>query len=144
MASVRLTEAEGALLDSQLGEVQPSTLWAAPCGCLPVSRTPYLASSVEFVGEFDFAERHRSLHPVGPEVGRIWVDVDAAGRLRLRLAPRYPLPIHILPAVIVSRDEVQQEGIHGIGVQTRNVHLQHRKHPPGKDRAQQEDPIRLE
>lgn len=136
---MRLTEAEGTCLGCRLdwgGRLLPQG-WRAH-RLSPAC--PYLPSSIELVSEFDFAERHRRLHPVGPEVGRVWVDVDAAGRLRLWLAPRYPLPIHILPAVVVSRHEVQQEGVHGIGVQTGHIHLQHWEHPPGKDRAQQEDP----
>lgn len=42
------------------------------------------------------------------------VDVDAAGRLRLN----YPglLPVHVLPAVVVGGHEVQQEGVHGVGI----------------------------
>lgn len=111
MASVGLTKAGGVFLSSQPGSsLRPGAQRLS-------SALAYLSPSIELVGEFDFAERHRRLHPVGPKIGRVWVDVDAAGRLRLWFAPRYPLPVHIFPAVVVSRHEVQQERVHGIGVQ---------------------------
>lgn len=111
VASVGLTKASGVFLSSQ------AALPLLP-GAQRLSPTlAYLSSSIELVGEFDFAERHRRLHPVGPKIGRVWMDVDAAGCLRLWFAPRYPLPVHILPAVVVCRHEVQQERVHGIGVQ---------------------------
>lgn len=99
---------------------------------LYVSAFQHLAASVEFVGQFDFVEGHRSLHPVGTEVGRVGVDVDAAVTVRLRFARRDPLAVHVLPAVPVCRTEVQEERIHGIGIQTRHADLQNWKHPSTK------------
>lgn len=92
----------------------------------------HLATSVEFVGEFDFAEWHRSLHPVCTEVGRVRVDVDTAVAVRLRFARRDPLAVHILPPVPIWRTEVQEDGVHGVGIQTCHAHFQNGKHPPGK------------
>lgn len=89
----------------------------------------YLPASAEPVGELDFAEGDGSFHPVGPEVGGVWVDVDAAVAGDLRLARGHPLPVDILPAVTVRGDKVQQEGVHGIGVQPRDTDLEDREHP---------------
>ena len=83
----------------------------------------YLPASIELVGELDFAEGDGRLHPVRPEVGRVRVDVDAAVAGGLGLARGHPLPIDVLPAVAVGGDEVQQEGVHGIGVQPRDTDL---------------------
>lgn len=66
---------------------------------------------------------------MGAEVGRVWVDVDTAVAGNLWLARRHPFPIDVLPAVTVRWDKVQQEGIHGIGVQPRNTNLEDREHP---------------
>lgn len=89
-----------------------------------------LASSIEFVGQFDFVEGHWSFHPVGTEVRGVGVDVDTAVTVRLRFARRDPLAVYVLPAVPVCRAEVQQERIHGVGIQTRHADLQNWKHPP--------------
>lgn len=101
--------------------------------CVYVSVFLHLASSVEFVGQFDFVEGHRSFHPVGTEVGGVGVDVDTAVTVRLRFARRDPLAVHVLPAVPVCGAEVQQERIHGVGIQTRHADLQNWKHPPAKE-----------
>ena len=61
-----------------------------------------MASSVEFVGEFDFGEGDGFLHPVGAEVGRIRMNVDAIGRRRLRFATRHPITVHVLPSMAIN------------------------------------------
>lgn len=66
---------------------------------------------------------------MGPEVGRVGVDVDTAVAGDLWLARGHPLPIDILPAVTVRRDKVQQERVHGIGVQSCDTNFQDREHP---------------
>lgn len=83
----------------------------------------YLPSSIELVCQFHFAEGDGSFHPVGPKVGGVRVDVDAAVAGDLWLARGHPFPVDILPAVTVRWDEVQQEGVHGIGVQARDTDL---------------------
>lgn len=89
-------------------------------------------SSVHLVGEFDLVEGHGRFHPVSAEVWRVRVDVDAtvapAFAAAFRPAGRHPLPVYKLPAAAVSRDEVQQEGVHGAGVQARDAHFQHWEH----------------
>lgn len=89
----------------------------------------HLSSSVEFVGQFDFAEGNRCFHPVGSKVGGVGVDVHTAGALRLRLSAWNPLSIHVLPAVIICSHKVQQHRVHGVGVQTANTRPEHREHP---------------
>ncbi len=107
--------------------------WRMYSGSLCVScMCQHLTASVKFVGQFDFVEEHRGLHPVRTEVGRVGVDVDAAVTVRLRFARRDPLAVHVLPAVPVCRAEVQQERIHGVGIQTRHADLQDWKHSPTK------------
>lgn len=101
--------------------------------CVYVSVFLHLASSIEFVGQFDFVEGHWSFHPVGTEVRGVGVDVDTAVTVRLRFARRDPLAVYVLPAVPVCRAEVQQERIHGVGIQTRHADLQNWKHPPTKE-----------
>lgn len=91
---------------------------------------PYLTPAVEFIGEFDLTEGDGRLHPMRAKIGRVRVDVDAARGLRLGLAAGHPLPVHVLPAVVVGGHEVQQEGIHGVGVEAGDAGLQHREHPP--------------
>lgn len=49
--------------------------------------------------------KHTGPSSSGSEVGRIRVDVDTTGHLRLWLAPRSPLPTHIISAVVVSHHE---------------------------------------
>ena len=99
-------------------------------------KSPHLSSSVHLVGEFDFVERHRRLHPVSAEVRRVRVDVDAAVAAPLAAALRpagsHPLPVHELPSAAVGRNKVQQEGVHGAGVQTRHTDLQDREHPAAR------------
>lgn len=92
----------------------------------------HLSSSIHLVGEFDLVEGHGRFHPVSAEVWRVRVDVDAtvapAFAAAFRPAGRHPLPVYKLPAAAVSRDEVQQEGVHGAGVQARDAHFQHWEH----------------
>lgn len=78
---------------------------------------PYLPTPIELVGKFDFAEGNGSFHPVGPKVGRIWVNVDTAVVWWLWFPSWHPFSIDVLPAVAISRGKVQQEGIHGVRVQ---------------------------
>ncbi len=47
-----------------------------------------LTISVQFVGKFDFAEGDWGFHPVRAEVRWVWMDVDAARRVRLGFATR--------------------------------------------------------
>lgn len=96
----------------------------------------YLPTSVELVGQLHFAEGDGSFHPVRPEVGGVRVNVDTAVARDLGLACGYPFPIDILPAVTVRRDKVQQEGVHGIGVQSCNTDLQDREHPSERSQKQ--------
>lgn len=70
---------------------------------------------------------------MGPEVGRIWVDVDAAVVWRLWFPSRHPFSIDVLPAVAISWGKVQQERIHGVWVQARHADLQNREHPSGQE-----------
>lgn len=72
-----------------------------------ISMSTNLTTSVQFVGKFDFAEGDCAFHPVRAEVRRVWVDVDAARRLWLGFATRYPFTVHILPPVIVCGHEIQ-------------------------------------
>ena len=58
----------------------------------------HLPPAVELVGEFDLGEVDGLLHPVGAEVGRVWVDVHTAGGCRLRLTARHPVAVHVLPS----------------------------------------------
>lgn len=71
---------------------------------------------------------------MGTKVRRVGVDVHTAVTVGFRFPSRHPLAVHILPAVTISRAEVQEEGVHGVGVQTRHAHLQYREHPPGGKR----------
>lgn len=70
---------------------------------------------------------------MGPKVWRVRVDVDPAMApplaTALRPPSRHPLPVHKLPAAAVGRNEVQEKGVHGTGVQTGDAHLQDREHP---------------
>ena len=97
-----------------------------PGGCL------YLAGPVELVGQLDLAEGDALLHPVRPEVGRVRVDVGRAGRRGVGLTARYPLAVHVLPAVLIGRGEVQEDGVHGVGVQTAHGGREDGEHPPGE------------
>lgn len=65
------------------------------------NRVPYLPIAIQLIGKFYFAKRYGSLHPVGPKVGRVWMDVDTAVIRWLGLANWYPFSVHILPAVAV-------------------------------------------
>lgn len=67
-----------------------------------------LAPAVEFVGEFDLAEGHCFLHPVGTEVRGVWVDVHTVGGGGLSLTPSHPVPIDVFPAMRVHLHKVQQ------------------------------------
>lgn len=58
------------------------------------------------------------------------MDVHAAGALRFRFPAGNPLPVYVLPAVVVSGHEVQQHGVHGVGVQAADTGSQHGKHSP--------------
>lgn len=67
-----------------------------------------LAPAVEFVGEFDLAEGHCFLHPVGTEVGGVWVDVHTVWGGGLSLTPSHPVPIDVFPAMRVHLHKVKQ------------------------------------
>lgn len=92
--------------------------------------TAYLPTSIELVGQLHFAKGDGSFHPVSPKVGGVGVNVDTAVAGDLWLACRYPFTIDVLPAVTIGRDEVQQERVHCIGVQSCDANLQDREHPP--------------
>lgn len=94
----------------------------------------YLSTSVEFVGEFHFAEGNRRFHPVRTKVWGIRVDVDAAGALRLRFAAGDPLPVHVFPPVVVCCHKIQQHRVHGVRVEAADTGPEDRKHPPGDKR----------
>lgn len=66
----------------------------------------YLPASIELVCKFHFAEGNGGFHPMGPKVGRVWVDVDTAVVRWLWLSRRHPLAVHILPTVAISRGKV--------------------------------------
>lgn len=90
----------------------------------PATRGPagsHLPPSVDLVGQLDLVEADGRLHPVGAKVRRVRVDVDAAVAPPLapplRPAGRHPLAVDKLPAAAVGRHKVQQEGVHGAGVQ---------------------------
>ncbi len=108
--------------------------------CLESETFTYLSSSVHLVGEFDLVEGHGRLHPVSSEVWRVGVYVDAAVApplaAALRPPGRHPLPVHELPAAAVGRHEVQQEGVHGAGVETGHADLQDREHPAAQTDTQ--------
>lgn len=70
---------------------------------------------------------------MSPKVGGVRVNVDTAVAGDLWLACRYPFAVDILPAVTVGRDEVQQKGVHSIGVQSCDTDLQNREHPPERN-----------
>lgn len=76
-----------------------------------ISNTHYvnLPTSVELIGQLHFAEGDGCLHPMGTEVGGVWVDVDTAVAGDLWLACRHPFSIDILPAMTVRWDKVQKE-----------------------------------
>lgn len=82
--------------------------WCCGAASGRVTRS-YLPTSVELVGELDFAEGDGCLHPVRPEVGGVRVDVDTAVAGDLRFARGHPLPVDVLPAMTVRWDKVQQE-----------------------------------
>lgn len=69
---------------------------------------------------------------MGTKVWRVRVDVHTAVTVGFRFASGHPLAVYVLPAVAVSRAEVQEKGVHGVGVQTRHAHLQYWEHPPGE------------
>lgn len=96
----------------------------------------YLPASIELVGQLHFAEGDGGFHPVSPKVGGVGVNVDTAVARDLWLACGYPFPIDVLPAVAVCGDKVQQEGVHGIGVQSCDTNLQHREHPSERSQKQ--------
>ena len=69
---------------------------------------------------------------MGPKVGAVGVHVGGVGGGGLGLAPRYPLPVHVLPAVSVHRHEVRHHGVYGAGVQARDGDAFNREHSPGE------------
>ena len=85
---------------------------------------------MHLVGELDLAEAHGLLHPVRPEVGRVRVHVDGVGGGGLRLAARHPVPVHVLPPVVVDGDEVENEGVHGVGVKAADAAAEDGEHAP--------------
>lgn len=82
-------------------------------GCCGAAGWPgyqaYLPTSVELIGQLHFAEGDGCLHPMGTEVGGVWVDVDTTVAGDLWLACRHPFSIDILPAMTVRWDKVQKE-----------------------------------
>lgn len=92
----------------------------------------HLSSSVDFVGEFDLVEGDRRLHPMSSKIWGVGVDVDSTVTLSLsvplRTSGHHPLPIYELPAAAVGWHEVEQEGVHGAGVQPGHADPQDREH----------------
>lgn len=102
----------------------------------------YLPASIDLVGQLHFAEGDGRFHPVSPEVGRVGVNVDTAVARDLWLARRDPFTVDILPAVTIGRDEIQQEGVHGVGVQSCDTNLQDWEHPSERSQKQTQRDLR--
>lgn len=122
------------LIRQEVDPVLTGSIWDLTPTLTQVQKScfTHLSSSIDLVGKLDLVEGHRRLHPVRSKVGRVGVDVDAAVApplpAALRPAGRHPLSVHKLPAAAVGRHEVEQEGVHGAGVQARHADLQHREH----------------
>ena len=87
---------------------------------------------MHLVREFHLAEGDGLLHPVGAEVGGVWVDVDGGSAGGLSLASRHPVAVHVLPALLVDGTEVDQHGVHGARVEAGYRHADDGEHPAAR------------
>lgn len=100
-----------------------------------VLKETHLPVAVRLVGELHFGEGNWLLHPVVSEVGGVAVDVDGGGGSHLGLASCHPLAVDVLPPVVVDLHELQQDGVHGGGVEAADAHLHHGEHAPEEERG---------
>ena len=88
-----------------------------------------LVGGAVFVAEFDFGEADRFAHPVGPEVGRVRVQVGGGHRRTLLLLrARFPSAVDVLPSLLVRGHEIKHHWVHGVRVQAIHSHFDHGKH----------------
>lgn len=80
------------------------------------------------VGELGLGKGDIILHPVGPEIGRLRMQVERFRRARLRLAARRPLAVDVLPAMLFDLHKLDRNRVHGPRVEVANVDLDNRKH----------------
>jgi len=82
------------------------------------------------VGEFQFVEGQRLLHPVRSAGRRVRVNVESARHVRLGLAGRHPLRVVVLVAAVVQRYDVHQQDVLGARIESFQRHFERRKHSP--------------
>ena len=78
----------------------------------------HLVIGAFFIREFNFREDDGILGPMGSKVRRVWMHVYAAVGRAFRFATSRPFAVNKLPLVIVDRNKIQHNGIHGVWVQT--------------------------
>ena len=77
-----------------------------------------LPGPLRLVGQLDLGKCDWLPLPVSTEVGAVRMHVDRALGRRLSLASSQPLPVNIFPAVVLDLNKLQQDGVHGAGVQS--------------------------
>ena len=82
-----------------------------------------LTRALGFVGQLDLGKCDWLLLPVSSEVRTVRMSVDRALRSWFRLSSSKPLPVDILPPVVLDLDELQEDGVHRTGVQSRHANL---------------------
>jgi len=71
-----------------------------------------LPDPLRLVRQLHLGERDRLALPVGSKVGAVRVHIHRVGRGRFGLAPRQPLPVHVLPPVRVDLHKLEEDRVH--------------------------------
>ena len=77
-----------------------------------------LSRALGLVGQLHLGEGDGLPLPVGPEVGAVWMHVHRVLGGGLGLAPGQPLPVDVLPPVVLDLLELQEDSVHGAGVES--------------------------
>jgi len=84
------------------------------------------------VGELDLLEGDIMLHPLSSSRRRVRMDEQPRRHLRFSLSGHRPLLARELVPAVVGEDEVHQDEVLGLRIETGNGHFHRWKHPSGK------------
>ena len=82
----------------------------------------------DIIGELELVEGDRFVHPLLASAGRVRVDVEAFGHLRVCLASHQPSAVVEFVATVVHGSDVHQHDVLGLTLQAGHVEFERREH----------------
>ena len=84
----------------------------------------------DVVGDFEFVERRHLRHPLLPGGRRVGMDVHSLRHLGIGFSRHHPSGVVEFVPAVVDGHHVHEKNVLGALVQTGNLDLEGRKHPP--------------